>query len=375
LPELEGAASVPLRAWRERDRAEFLRLGVACARASNQRLTLAITTIVAEEFTSRPPLPEELEILSILARRKEPLIVLNLFHGIGALARRPQFVGYAESLIREVEIGTHPGLAEAYCGIVGPGPLSVGPDALSLATIHEMLRKLVPVTELDQHHFGAFISYVCGRTPLGVVGLLEARLAHASQLSSDHDRRAYKSVPSPQHWSSLSGVRESPDYAESLRRLLGLLRTYSDASVNLEEFFWRVAAGDDTTLLVFSERIASRDETNLRVVLHLLHEGPIQVVFTSPAFAEQILERFAELGPDAEQRAVGALISNTVTLRGFFTAGNGPVKLNSGLKERAQAELVACPVGSRLAQIYSTLAGVEPVVFPGDEDFLDDETE
>jgi hypothetical protein len=376
LPLLEASASVPLRAWRERDRAEFLLLGIACAHATSAELALAITTVVSSEFSFRPPMPEELEILSILSRRKEPLIVLNLFHGIGALARQPQFTEYAESLIREVEIGTHPGPAEGYCGLVGPGPFSVGPHALSLATIHEMLRKLVPVTKLDQHHFGAFISYVCGRTPVGVVGLLEARLEHGSQLSSDHDRRAYKSVPSPQHWSSLSGVRESPDYFESLRRLLGLLRTYLDASVNLEEFFWRVAAGDDTTLLVFSELIASRDETDLRVVLHLLHEGPIQVVFTSPAFAEQILERFAELGPDAEQRAVDALISNTVRLRGSFAAGNGPVQLNSGLKERAQAQLVACPPGSRLAQIYSALAGVEPVIFPGrDEELLDDEAE
>jgi hypothetical protein len=114
----------------------------------------------------------------------------------------------------------------------------------------------------------------------------------------------------------------------------------------------------------------------LRVVLHLLHEGPIQVVFTSPAFAEQLLERFAELGPDAEQRAVDALISNTARLRGSFAAGNGPVQLNSGLKERAQAQLVTCPLGGRLAQIYSTLAGVEPVIFPGrDEELLDDETE
>lgn len=140
---------------------------------------------------------------------------------------------------------------------------------------------------------------------------------------------------------------------------------------------WRfIAQGDDTTLLVFSELIASKDETNLRVVLHLLHEGPIQVVFTSPAFAEQILERFAELGPDSEQRAVDALISNTISLRGSFAAGNGPVQLNSGLKERAHTQLATCLPDSRLAKIYSTLAGVEPVIFPGrDEELLDDETE
>lgn len=376
LPRLEGSASAPLRAWRERDKAEFLRYGIAWAQATREELALAITREVSSEFTFRPAMPEEVEILSILAKRKEPSIVVNLFHAMGSLARQPEFAEHAELLIREVEIGTHPGLAEAYCAIVGPGPMSVGPDALSLVTIHEMLWKLVPVTKLDQYHFGVFISYVCGRTPLGVVGLLEARLEHASQLSADNNRRIYKAVPSPDHWSSLSGVRQSPDYAESLRRQLDLLRNYSDAPINLEEFFWRYAAGDDTTLLVFSERIATKDETDLRVVLHLLHEGPIQVVFTSPGFAEQILERFAKLGPDAEQKAVDALISNTVRFRGSFGTGNGPVQLNSGLKERAQAQLAACLPDSRLARIYSALAGVEPVIFPGrDEELLDDENE
>ncbi len=71
-----------------------------------------------------------------------------------------------------------------------------------------------------------------------------------------------------------------------------------------------------------------------------------------------------------------ALISNTVRLRGSFAAGNGLVQMNSGLKERAQTQLDACLSGSRLEKIYSTLAGVEPVIFPGrDEEFLDDETE
>jgi hypothetical protein len=48
---------------------------------------------------------------------------LNLFHGISALARQSQFTEVAESMIRGVDIGTYPGVAEAYCGIVGPGPL------------------------------------------------------------------------------------------------------------------------------------------------------------------------------------------------------------------------------------------------------------
>ena len=183
-------------------------------------------------------------------------------------------------------------------------------------------------------------------------------------------------MPSPQQWSSLSSLRQSPKYAESLRQLLDLLRTYSDSSVYLEEFFWRIAAADDTTLNVFSERITSNDEHYLRTVLHLLHEGPTKVVFTNPDFAEKILERFADLGPETEQRAVDALISNTVKLGGgVFAAGNGPVVFNSGLAERAQAQLAAWPPSSRLTKVYALLAGVKPIIFPGvQHELLDDES-
>jgi hypothetical protein len=375
LPLLENSASVPLRAWRQRDGAEFRRYGIASAQAASDQLALSITTEVSSEFRFRTATADEVEILSLLAQRKEPSIVLNLFHGIAMLAHQPEFAELAQSLIREIDIGTDFALADAYCGMVRPGPISISPDVLSLETIERMLQKLVPVTKLDRHHFGSFISYVCARTPLGVVALLEARLQHASQLSDNHARRAYEAVPSPQHWSTLSGVRQSPDYAGSLRRLLDLLKRYSDSPVNLEEFFWRFASGDDITLLVFSERIALKDEADIRVLLHLLHEGPVQVVFTGPEFVEQILERFADLGPDVEQRAVDALISNTVRLRSSFAARNGPIQLNSGLKERAQAQLETCSPSSRIAKIYSILAGVQPVIFPGlDEELLDDET-
>jgi hypothetical protein len=72
---------------------------------------------------------------------------------------------------------------------------------------------------------------------------------------------------------------------------------------------------------------------------------------------------------------VDALISNAVRLRGLVAVGTAPLQLNRGLKERSQAQLNASPSGSRLAKIYSALARVEPVFFPGREELLDDENE
>lgn len=376
LPRLCGYASVPLRAWRDRGAAEFLSLGLAFAQSPCQELAVAAAAVAAADFTYKSATPDEVKIFTILTQRTEPWIQANLFHALGALSRQPQWTRKAISLLLEVEIGTNYGLAEAYCGVVGTGAMNVRPDAFSPADVEAMLRKLVLVHELDGYHFGAFVYHVCGLAPLAVVGLFEARLEHAMRITADDDGPVYQPIPSPQSWSTLMAVRSSPDYARSLQRLLDLLRTYSSHLVNLEELFWRYGAADDTTLAVLSTLLESEDERDHQVVIHLLYEGPVQVVFTHPPFVAQILELCARHGAELEQRAREAFVANTTTVRGAFAAGGGPIEFHAGLGERAQAQLSSFEPNSPAFRLYSELAGVGPIVFPGlQEELLDEEVE
>lgn len=375
LPRLSGYASVPLRAWRVRSPTEFLFYGSAFARSSRQQMAVAAGAVAASEFTYRIATPAEVEILSILTQRREPWILMNLFHGLGTLSRQAQWTEKAISLILDIEIGAHYGLIEAYCDIVGTGPMNVRPEALSPAAIETMLRKLVLVHELDGYHFGTFVYHICGRTPLAVVELFEARLEHAQRISVDDTGPIYQPVPAPStsRWSTLAGVRNSPDYARSLQRLLDLLRKYRNYSVNLEELFWRFGAADDTTLSVLGPLLESEDKADRQVVIGLLYEGPVQVVFTHPQFVEGVLDICARHGEDLERRAREAFIANTTQIRGAFAVGGGSMQFHAGLSERAQAQLASFDPNSPASRLYSALAGVGPIVFPGLQEELQDE--
>lgn len=375
LPRLSTYSSVPLIAWRRRDPAEFLLYGSAFARSPRQVMAVAAAGVAASDFLYRRATPAEVEILSILAQRTEPWILMNLLHGLGTLSRQPEWTAKAISLISDIEIGTNHILAEEYCGIVGPGQMNVSPEALSPRTIERMVRKLVPVHKLDGHHFGAFVYHISGRAPLALVQLFEARLEHAQHAAAEDDGPAYRPVPSPatSHWSSLTPIRSSPDYARSLQGLLALLRKYRDCASNLEELFWRFGTADDQTLAALSAYLESEDETEHQIVIRLLYEGPVQVVFTHPPFVTQVLDLCARHGAELEQEAREAFIANTTQIRGAFAAGGGPIQFHAGLSERAKAQLTLFEPNTPAFRLYSELAGVGPIVFPGLQEELQDE--
>jgi hypothetical protein len=376
LPRLSGYASVPLRAWRTRSATEFLFYGSAFARSPRQEMAVAAAAVAASDFTYRGATAAEVEILSILTQRTEPWILVNLIHGLGTLSRQVQWTEKAISLILDLEIGAYYGLAEAYCGIVGTGAMNVRAESLSAAAIGAMLSKLVLVHELDGYHFGTLVYHVCGLAPLAVVDLFEARLEHAQHVSPDDDGPIYQPIPSPQSWSTLASIRNAPGYARSLQRLLGLLRKYRNHAVNLEELFWRFGAADDTTLLVLGSLLESEDECDRQVVIGLLYEGPVQVVFTHPQFVERILEVCTRRGEDLERKARQAFLANTTRIRGAFATGGGPIQFHAGLSERAQSQLALCEPNGPVFRLYSELAGVGPIVFPGlREELLDEDTE
>lgn len=378
LPRMSIYSSVPLIVWRKRGAADFLLYGSAFARSPRQVMAVAAAGVAASDFLYRRATRAEVEILSILAQRTEPWILMNLLHGLGTLSRQPEWTARAISLISDIEIGTDHVLAEEYCGIVGQGQMKVSPDALSPRTVEGMVRKLVPVHKLDGHHFGAFVYHLSGRAPLALVELFEARLERAQHVSTEDDDPIYQPVPSPatSRWSSLTPIRSSPDYARSLQGLLTLLRKYRDCASNLEELFWRFGTADDTTLAALSAFLESEDEGEHQVVIHLLYEGPTQVVFTHPPFVAQILDLCARRGSEVERKAREAFIANTIQIRGAFAAGGGPVQFHAGLSERAQAQLASFEPNTPAFRLYSELAGVGPIVFPGlQEELMDEDVE
>ena len=226
---------------------EFLRIGSAFANIPNTAMAVS----VASEVSSGPALQEvtaeDVDIISILAQRKEPWVLGTIFSALGRLSKPGRFSERAQSLILTVDIGSEPALAEAYCRIVGPGPFSTNPAHLRLEIICGMLNKLIPVYELDGHFFGAFISHISGRAPLEIAAFFEARLEYAEGLIDDGQSPIYKPIPSSFQWSTLSEARQTPEYGATLRRYWDTTKKYPDSAVYLSPIFWRVGSTDATT--------------------------------------------------------------------------------------------------------------------------------
>jgi hypothetical protein len=128
--------------------------------------------------------------------------------------------------------------------------------------------------------------------------------------------------------------------------------------------------------MVLGSHLESEDECDQQVVIGLLYEGPVQVVFTHPQFVERILEVCTRRGEDLERKARQAFLANTTRIRGAFATGGGPIQFHAGLSERAQAQLAFCEPNGPAFRLYSELAGVGPIVFPGlREELLDEDTE
>jgi len=361
---LRQVAGIAVRAWRSKDRTEYLRYGVAFINVPNDYMALS----VAREVSSGPALQnvtiEDVEILSLLAGRPQPWILGTIFQALGSLSRPGPFAERARRLVRNVDIGRDSHLADQYCQIVGTGPFRVSASVLDIETIRTMAAKLVHVYELDKHHFGEFVAFVSGLIPLEIIDLLEARLEYAQTRVSDDREPLYKPLPSPQHWSSLSAIRQSPHYEDALQRLFELGIGYPDQSPYLDNFFWRFGTLDETTFCVLDDGLHSVDLERFRRTLQLLCDAPKNIAFSHPGFALHVLTEGERRSAEWGNTAMDILVNNCISTGGFQAMGPHAIPIGAGVSDRVRPLLEACEPGSPLHRLYSRLASIQPIPIP-----------
>jgi hypothetical protein len=361
---LQQVAGIAIRAWRVRDMAEYLRYGLGFI---NDGTDLTRNS-VAQEIRIHPSLEdvtaEDVALLMALADRPEPWIHRAIFQSLAILCRSQQFCAVAQKLIRNVDIGRDRVLADEYCRIVGRGPYQVRASSLSHETLRSMVSKLVPVPELDRHHFGSFASDVSGMIPLELVDLMRARLEFAQTYVAGDDQPLYKPVPSPQNWSTLSAVRESPYYEETLRRLFDLGLRFPDQTPYLDEFFWRFGTLDETTFTVLDDGLHSEDMDRYRRTLSVLCQAPKSLAFSQPIFALHLLTLSELRGVEWGNTAMDILVSNCISVGGFQAVGPNTTPIGAGIAERARPLMEDCPPDSPLSRLYAQLASIQPMPMP-----------
>jgi hypothetical protein len=300
----------------------------------------------------------------ILAGRSESWIARRIFQPLAILCRSQQFSTRAQELIRNIDIGTDSVLADEYCQIVGGGPYQVRAPSVNPETLSAIALKLIPVPELDRHHFGSFVSDVSGIIPLEIIDLMRARLEFAQTYIADDNQPLYKPIPSPQNWSTLSAVRQSPHYAEALRRLFDLGLRFPDQTPYLDEFFWRFGTLDETTFAVLDNGLHSEDMDRYRRALSVLCHAPKNLAFSHPFFALHLLNVSELRGAEWGNTAMQILVSNCISVGGFQAVGPNMPSIGAGVAERARPLMDACAPDSPLHRLYAQLASIQPMPIP-----------
>jgi hypothetical protein len=357
-------AGLAIRAWRSRDKVRYLLYAKEFIAVTNQRMVFS----VAREVCSGPALQDvttaDLEIISLLATRTEAWIVGTICQALGKLGKPGPFSQRARQLIRSVDIGRDSRVADGYCQIIGHGPFSVDAQLMDLDTIQAMVQKLAPVYEIERHNFGAFFSSVCGQVPLELVDLLEARLELAKTMTPDDSQPLYKPLPSPDHWSTLSAVRQSPHYEAALSRLFDLGIKFPDHSPTLDHYFWRFGAADEVTFSVLDRGLHSDDEDAYRRTMQLLCDAPKNLAFSHPSFAAHVVSEGERRSDEWGNTAVDILVNNSMSLGGFRMAGPNLPPVGAGIADKARPLLEASAPGTPLHRLYSRLASIQPVPMP-----------
>jgi hypothetical protein len=250
---------------------------------------------------------EDVEILIDLARRSERPVLEPTFFGLARLGRIRGVEPIVYELAARIPLDEDPKLAEEFCEMfIGRG---LDPAGLRAEQVEAILAKLIVVTELAEHGVQPFLDVLSGLHPRLVVEFLIKRIERHRELYAADQTTDYE--PFPFRRMHLNGLRKTPEYEELLRRLRDLVLKYRDELWTVP-LFWSAGTIDTQTLSVLDEWIHSGDEEKLNGILKLLTEGP-PIVSAKPLFAVHLVEEFARVGKEWEDRITGRLVSNSLS--------------------------------------------------------------
>ncbi len=384
-----GGVGIAISCWRYNDRAEFARYGMLFAQSEHLRIARSAAAGVSQGPVEEPLGQEDLGILSVLAGRDEPGILHTIIYGLKRLTRIASFRPAALDLIAGLKIGNYSGLAREYCEIFGPWGLSV--TMLTPALAEKMLANLVEAYELNDHSFDHLLVNISGVASGAVVSFLEARILHAGELAergAEEDEEEYEPIPSYSSASVLRGARNTPEYQDTLRRLIELMKKYPEHESQVALFFWHMAdvwPMDEPGTEAFAALdglLHTSDPDHVRILLRSLEHAPLGLAISHPMFALHVLWSCAGFGEELKDAAISCLVN------GCFASGSAQavqpgsrITVRSGLAEswldKVRELLSHCPPDSLAYELFKRIEdNAAPIFHTIDvSEFLRDEEE
>ncbi len=365
---LASVAGVAIRHWRRIDPVQYSHYGRVFAASQSVRIAGSVASAVSYGPLLEQPIRSDLEILTVLAGHQEPYVLQPVFFGLRRLTKVSEFRAAAIALITSVRIDNYKFLAKEYCNIFGPYGISA--SLLDQDGVKKMLANLVHVDELDRDAFGGFLANVCGIAPLEIVSFFETRIQHAQALDDRGEDSDYDAIPSSFSWSTFSSVRVHPEYEQTLRSLIVVMKRYPAYDHELRPIFWNIATTDVTTFSVLDELLHTSDPDDALLLLKLLSEAPKELAIRHPAFAIHILEQCSSHSEYLEGLATSRLKANCFSAGGFQAVQpGGTIYMGSGPSGEARTSvtslLASLPPGSLAFKLYTEIANMSGPTFTG----------
>src|SRR5579859_6080044 len=109
---LASVAGIPVREWRDVDAIKYARYGVELAQSPNISTAGSVASVVCYGPPLNNPIPQDVEILTVLARQKELFVVTPVLFGLKRLAKTDEFSEFALTLITDINVGNDEILAK-----------------------------------------------------------------------------------------------------------------------------------------------------------------------------------------------------------------------------------------------------------------------
>lgn len=375
---LVSLAQIPLSQWRSVDASEYQRYGTLFAQSLNFVLARAAAYAVSYGPAIDNPIPEDLLILTLLARREEGAVLGPVLFGLRRLAPVAGYSAPALELYANMRVGDDHHLAQEYCDFAGAYGIASG--LLNPGLIERSLANLVDVKKLDRDTFGGLMARTCGVAPLAFVRFFESRILRRQSLEADDTYSEYEAVPSSFSWSSSSAARESSEYADAVIAFIDLLKRFPKFAHSLTPIFWHMATLEEITLFALDRLLHEEEDSGPALVNDLLRDGPKGLALSHPMFAMHVLGECVDRGAELERDARSTLFANALYGSGLRVyVGTAPEPPDHSHVSPANALSAQWAPGSLPSMFYAELANAERISFPaprfsefeGEEDDVD----
>ena len=308
-PLLAQLIAIPLRRLRTSEPDRYLDIGLKASTHENFFISYGAANAVCYGSGLNTPIRADLAILQSLAHHPSERVRHLTFTGVRRLGTHLEYSRNAIDLLLSTEIGDSEQMADEMCSTMHYSGISL--NKLLDRDVREILQKLVPTTEVNDHNITFFLDWAGKNHADMLIEYILKRLdRHANIANRDSAYVGYAPVPHHQFGTAFHALQTSPQYGTFLAQIRDRFIRQPEQRYWLRELFWSVGTVDATTFGAIDELVHLGDREHALIAIELFGGGPPGIALSHPYFAIHLIQECDRLDLALGERMASALITN-----------------------------------------------------------------